>query len=169
MIIRILILLLSTMLLIAMPAAAQENFDRNSPEFRDNTSQFMCLCGCGQDHHECDMEACGLNEQFKTEILEFMNDGHDKDFIKNHYVEIYGEVILTAPEKSGFSLTAWVTPFVILAGAGAGVLLLIRKWVRKSAEDRGQGGISCKAETEPEEPEDEVLQSLVEEERKKHF
>src|SRR5690625_3943476 len=59
MMLRILTLLLSTMLLIAIPAGAQEEFDRNSPEFRESTSQFMCLCGCGQDHHECDMEACG--------------------------------------------------------------------------------------------------------------
>ncbi len=43
-----------------------------------------------------------------------MNKGWDKDKIRDYYVNIYGEEILTAPEKSGFSLTAWVLPFVAL-------------------------------------------------------
>jgi len=112
------------------------------------------------------MEGCGLNEQFKTEILELMNeDGYGKNEIREHYVDMYGEVILTAPEKSGFSLTAWVTPFVMLAGAGGGLVFLIRKWVRKSKE--------LVKPMEKEQPVDEtekdILHSLIDEERKKYF
>jgi len=159
-------MIVALMLIVAVPAMAQGDYDRNSPEFRENTSQFMCMCGCGQDHFECNMEGCGLNEQFKTEILELMNeDGYGKNEIREHYVDMYGEVILTAPEKSGFSLTAWVTPFVMLAGAGGGLVFLIRKWVRKSKE--------LVKPMEKEQPVDEtekdILHSLIDEERKKYF
>ncbi|PYZ93400.1 cytochrome c-type biogenesis protein CcmH [Salipaludibacillus keqinensis] len=161
-----LLIIMVLMLIVTVPAMAQGNYDRNSPEFRENTSQFMCLCGCGQDHFECNMEGCGLNEQFKTEILEMMNeDGYDKNDIKEHYVSMYGEVILTAPEKSGFSLTAWVTPFVLLAGAGGGIIYLIRKWVRKSKQlMKPDPTDELEDETER-----EILHSLIDEERKKHF
>ncbi len=159
-------MIVALMFIVAVPTMAQGDYDRNSPEFRENTSQFMCLCGCGQDHFECNMEGCGLNEQFKTEILEMMNDdGYDKSEIKEHYVAMYGEVILTAPEKSGFSLTAWVTPFILLGGAGGGIIYLIRKWVRKSKQlmkPELPNGLE-------DETESDILHSLIDEERKKHF
>ena len=45
-----------------------------------------------------------------------MNKGWDKDKIENYYVNQYGEEILTAPERSGFSLVAWILPFVLWEG-----------------------------------------------------
>ncbi|SES42151.1 cytochrome c-type biogenesis protein CcmH [Salipaludibacillus aurantiacus] len=160
------LMILAVLLIVSVPAMAQGGYDRNSPEFRESTSQFMCLCGCGQDHFECNMDGCGLNEQFKTEILEMLNEGYEKGEIKDHYVTMYGEVILTAPEKSGFSLTAWVTPFILLAGAGGGVTFLIRKWVRKS---KGVNHVTPKDDGDGDEAEKDILNSLIEEERKKHF
>ena len=97
-----------------------KEFDYKSAEFKAVASQFACTCGCGQDHYECDPNTCSLTKDFKQDLVDMMNKGWDKDKIREYYVNIYGEEILTSPEKNGFSLTAWVLPFVALGAAGAG-------------------------------------------------
>jgi cytochrome c-type biogenesis protein CcmH len=96
-----------------------------------------------------------------------MNKGMDKDEIREYYVDIYGEEILTAPEKKGFSLTAWVTPFVVLAGAGSGVFFVIRRWVRRNRND--DFSKFNELELHNDETENEILQSMIDDERKKYF
>lgn len=152
-------------LLIVIPAYAGDDYDYKSQEFKEVASQFMCMCGCGQDHFECNMQGCGLNDSFKAEIKEMMDDGLDKDEIKNYYVSMYGEEILTAPEKKGFSLTAWILPFAVLGVAGVGVVFAIRKWVAGNKEEEHL----FEAKSEEEELEDDIVKSVIDEERKKYF
>lgn len=89
----------------------------------------------------------------------------NKDQIRDYYVKIYGEEILTSPEKSGFSLTAWVLPFVVLGGAGVAVLFIIRKWVKKKKDDEPTPDIK----SDKDEVEGEILSSIIDEERKKYL
>jgi cytochrome c-type biogenesis protein CcmH len=140
-------------------------FDYKSPEFKGVASQFACTCGCGQDHYECDPNTCNLTTEFKADLVEMMNKGWDKDKIRAYYVNIYGEEILTAPEKSGFSLTAWILPFVVLGVAGAAVFLIIRKWVKKKGPDEPVK----EYENAEDEVEGEILSSMIDEERKKYL
>ena len=142
-----------------------DNFDYKSQEFKEIASQFMCLCGCGQDHFECNMQGCGLNDSFKAEIREMMDDGLGKDEIKDYYLNMYGEEILTAPERRGFSLVAWVLPFVALGGAGTGVFFVVRKWI---AEGKGVEQIEANS-ADKDETEDEIVKSIIDEERKKYY
>lgn len=142
-----------------------KEFDYKSAEFKAVASQFACTCGCGQDHYECDPNTCSLTKDFKKDLVEMMNKGWDKDKIRKYYVNIYGEEILTSPEKSGFSLTAWILPFVALGAAAAGIYFVIRKWVKRKGinepvpEDRNhENGV-----------EDEILTSIIDEERKKYL
>jgi cytochrome c-type biogenesis protein CcmH len=94
-----------------------------------------------------------------------MNKGWDKDKIRAYYVNIYGEEILTSPEKSGFSLTAWVLPFVVLAAAGISLYFVIRKWVKKKASDEPV----AEYQNTEDEVEREILSSMIDEERKKYL
>ncbi len=94
-----------------------------------------------------------------------MNKGWDKDKIREYYVNIYGEEILTSPEKSGFSLTAWVLPFVVLAVAAIAVFFMIRKWVKKKDSEEV---VTDYMNTE-DEVEGEILSSMIDEERKKYL
>jgi cytochrome c-type biogenesis protein CcmH len=146
---------------------AKEEFDYKSEEFKGVASQFKCTCGCGQDHYECDPTTCNLTVEWKADFVEMMNKGMDKDEIREYYVKIYGEEILTAPEKKGFSLTAWVTPFVVLAGAGSGVFIVIRRWVKRKSDD--ETSMLTNEDLIIDETENEILQSMIEEERKKYF
>jgi cytochrome c-type biogenesis protein CcmH len=150
----------------SVPTEQKEEFDYKSAEFKGVASQFKCTCGCGQDHYECDPSTCNLTTEWKADFVDMMNKGMDKDEIRKYYVDIYGEEILTAPEKKGFSLTAWVTPFVVLAGAGSGVFFVIRRWVRR----KNDGETSVLDESlNKDETENEILQSMIDEERKKFF
>ncbi|MED1468200.1 cytochrome c-type biogenesis protein [Bacillus salipaludis] len=141
------------------------SIDYKSAEFKAVASQFSCTCGCGQDHFECDPNTCSLTKEFKKDLVGMMNKGWDKDKIRDYYVNIYGEEILTAPEKSGFSLTAWILPFVVLGLAAASLFFVIRKWVRKKEGDEPV----LEAETNKDEVEGEILSSMIDEERKKYL
>lgn len=153
------------LLMSVIPVHAQEEYDFKSQEFKEVASQFMCMCGCGQDHFECNMQGCGLNDSFKAEIKEMMDDGLSKDEIKDYYIGMYGEEILTAPEKKGFSLTAWILPFAVLGFAGVGIVFVVRKWIAGKQEE-----VSLFQErTEEEQLEDEIVKSMIDEERKKYF
>lgn len=142
-----------------------KEFDYKSKEFKAVASQFMCTCGCGQDHFECDPKTCNLTVGFKEDLVEMMNKGWDKDKIREYYVNIYGEEILTAPEKSGFSFVAWVLPFAAIGLAGVALYFIIRKWVKKKGSDEPilEHGMS------QDEVEEEILSSMIEEERKKYL
>jgi cytochrome c-type biogenesis protein CcmH len=142
-----------------------KEFDYKSPEFKAVAQQFACTCGCGQDHYECDPNTCNLTTEFKADLVEMMNKGWDKDKIREYYVNIYGEEILTSPEKKGFSLTAWVLPFAVLGGAGAGLFFIIRKWVKR----RGPEETVIETQQLEEEVESEILSSIIDEERKKYL
>jgi cytochrome c-type biogenesis protein CcmH len=144
--------------------AANNGINLKSKEFKAVASQFMCTCGCGQDHYNCDMAGCKNTEAFKADLVGMMEKGMDKDEIREYYIKTLGEEILTAPEKTGFSLTAWVLPFAALGGAGTGVFFFIRKFVKKN------GSAEQEVTENPEdEVEDEILSSMIDEERKKYL
>jgi cytochrome c-type biogenesis protein CcmH len=94
-----------------------------------------------------------------------MNKGWDKDKIRAYYVNIYGEEILTSPEKSGFSLTAWILPFVVIGAAGIAVFFIIRKWVKKKETEEPV----AEFQSTEDEVEGEILSSMIDEERKKYL
>jgi cytochrome c-type biogenesis protein CcmH len=142
-----------------------KEIDYKSPEFKAVASQFNCTCGCGQDHYECDPSTCSLTKQFKQDLVAMMNKGWDKDKIRDYYVKIYGESILTAPKKSGFSLTAWVLPFVALGAGAVALLFVTRKWVKKKDTDE----LVTEHKSNEDEIEEEILSSIIDEERKKYL
>ncbi len=64
-----------------------------------------------------------------------LESGLTVDQIVKQYVDKYGETVLSAPTKSGFNLTAWITPFAALVIGGFGVRKVIRSWVRPASAD----------------------------------
>jgi len=71
--------------------------------------------------------------QMRGIIRERLAAGDSPEQVKAYFVEKYGLWILLAPPRQGFNLLVWVVPFV---GLGAGlvlVLLLVRRWSRRSA------------------------------------
>lgn len=161
-------LLLFTLLFVFQGSFFQveaKTIDYKSAEFKAVASQFECSCGCGQDHYECDPNTCEVTAQFKKDLVNLMNKGWSTQKIRNYYVGIYGESILTAPEKSGFDLTAWILPFVALGLAAVALFFVIRKWVKKNkVEDAAIVNDSDENDVER-----EILSSMIDEERKKYL
>lgn len=102
---------------------------------------------------------CGTADEMANDIQQMVDDGLSKAAILDAYVEQHGQAILAAPPKKGFNLSAWVMPFLALAGAAAVVVLLLRRWSGKSAQSR--------PDTERPEMDDDPYLTAVEEELQK--
>jgi cytochrome c-type biogenesis protein CcmH len=58
-------------------------------------------------------------------------EGWPKQRIVDTLVRQYGEGILPAPAKEGFSLAAWITPLVTIVGGVAVVGFVLTRWLRE--------------------------------------
>ena len=71
-----------------------------------------------------------LAGQMRGVIRRKLEQGETEPEIVAYFVERYGDGVLLAPPRRGFSLAAWAVPAAVLAG-GAGVLtLVVRGWLR---------------------------------------
>ncbi len=58
-------------------------------------------------------------------------EGWPRQRIVDTLVRQYGEGILPAPAKEGFSLAAWITPFATILGGAALVGYVLSSWLRE--------------------------------------
>lgn len=70
--------------------------------------------------------------QMKAIIRERLATGESPEQVKAYFVEKYGTWILLSPPRQGFNLLVWVVPFAGLAGGLVLVLILVRRWTRRS-------------------------------------
>lgn len=155
-----LLILLIPLLFISTQIFAAEEFDYSRKDFQ-SVVKMLDMEGHGND----DLATCNVKQLYYEEVAKMMNDGMNKDEILAYYVDQMGEEALKAPLKSGFSLTAWITPFLILIAATVLVYFIIQKWVKKR---KTLPEVKVKPST-LDETENEILLSVIEEERKKYF
>lgn len=120
---RLLILVIPLLFLSSYAFAADDEFDYSRKDFQE-VVKMLNMEGHGND----DLATCNVKQLYYKEVAEMMNKGMKKDEILAYYVDQMGEEALKAPLKSGFSLTAWVTPFVILSIAPGLVYFIIKNW-----------------------------------------
>lgn len=72
-----------------------------------------------------------LAQQMRDVIREQLRKGKSPEEIKAYFVSKYGDWVLLAPPRRGFSLLVWVLPFVVAAAGLVLVLLVLRRWVRQ--------------------------------------
>jgi len=104
------------------------------PKVEDVTKELMCQCGCGMTVPVCasSME-CLVSSQITDVTSQQLAEGRSKSEIISYFIGIYGEKVRSTPTKSGFSVTAWVTPFVAVTAGIAIVGRLILLWQRPEA------------------------------------
>jgi len=73
-----------------------------------------------------------LADQMKREIRDLLQQGWSEERVMQYYLDKYGERILAAPQPKGFNVLAYVMPPIVLAVAGAGVIMWIRRHTTKS-------------------------------------
>ncbi|MBI4537431.1 MAG: cytochrome c-type biogenesis protein CcmH [candidate division NC10 bacterium] len=102
----------------------------------DVAKEFICSCGCNKMLTDCDMQ-CG--DQLRGVIAAKITERWDKPRIMELLIRNYGEKLLAAPTKSGFNLTAWLTPFAAILAGGVMISLAVGEWVaRRRAAQRAR-------------------------------
>ena len=96
-----------------------------------------------------------LAKQMRQIIRERLADGQPEQEIIDYFVSVYGESVLAAPPRSGFSLTVWLVPPVGLTGGLVVLFLAIRTLRRGARTPAGAGGSASpqageEASTDPE-------------------
>ena len=118
--------LLLALLVAAAPAIA-------APTQQEIEEALTCQCGCGLTVHSCNHLNCGSGEPMKKEIAERLARGETRDQILAAFTARYGEKVLSSPTFRGFNWFAWLTPFAAVLTAAAGLVVVIRRWVRSTA------------------------------------
>ena len=118
--------LVALILATSAPALAQEP-RASLPDVED---EVMCpICGTPLEHSNAPQA-----ERERELIRRLIDEGRDKEEIKDALVAEYGPEVLAVPEGEGFDLLAWLVPgLAIAAAAGALAFLALRQLRRPPA------------------------------------
>ena len=117
-------------------------------QLADLENALMCKCDdkCGKVLINC---TCDTSKETRKHLMSKLESGLTVKQIIKIYVDKHGETVLSAPSKSGFNLTAWLTPFVALVVGGFGVRKVILSWTRETATSLAEPAITPGAESDP--------------------
>ena len=90
----------------------------NEAAFRRVSNRLLCQCGCGYMVLSCNHLDCSSATFIRRTIQTQLAAGKSEDAIVDGFIEQYGPRILPEPPRKGFSLSAWVMPFVVLVLGG---------------------------------------------------
>ena len=118
----------------------------SASKMADLENALMCKCDdkCGKVLINC---TCDTSKETRKHLMSQLESGLTVKQIIQQYVDKYGETVLSAPTKSGFNLSAWITPFAALLVGGLGVRKVIQTWTQRSG-----GGDATQADTSEETP-----------------
>jgi len=71
-----------------------------------------------------------LGRNMRALIRDQLQQGRSREEIIAYFVEKYGTWVLLEPERRGFNLIVWWGPVLGLLGGLAGIILVVRRWVR---------------------------------------
>lgn len=129
--------LAATLLLAAVAAEAQQPATHLGEEaVYTIASQLRCVVCQNLSVADSPSE---MAQQMRATIRDRLAAGETPDQVVQYFVERYGEWILLAPRRRGFTLLVWLLPpLALLAGLGV-VAVRLRKWTRRAAARRTDG------------------------------
>lgn len=93
-----------------------------------------CMCSCTQLLGRCEMINCPSAPPLRKELQQKVDEGLDDASILGYFSNKYGPKILSAPPAKGwFNISAWVTPFAVLAVGAAFLVLFIKRFRQPGA------------------------------------
>jgi cytochrome c-type biogenesis protein CcmH len=107
-----------------------DNLQRDALE-----KQLKCQCTCVLDVYTCRTTdfSCGVSPAMHRDVMRLISGGYDADEIKKAFVDVYGEVALTAPVKEGFNWVGYFAPSIVLATGGIILTMMLRRWSTRAA------------------------------------
>lgn len=102
-----------------------DNLQRDALE-----KQLKCQCTCVLDVYTCRTTdfSCGVSPAMHRDVIRLVAGGYNADEIKQAFVDVYGEVALTAPVKEGFNYVGYFAPSIVLATGGIILTMMLRRW-----------------------------------------
>ncbi|MFQ6610329.1 MAG: cytochrome c-type biogenesis protein CcmH [Fidelibacterota bacterium] len=89
----------------------------------------ICTCECSMTVDVCESSmSCSSAKNLTKIAMGLLDKGLNETDILNTFVLRFGEEILSAPNKKGFNLIAWILPFLAFSLAGYGIIVILRKW-----------------------------------------
>jgi len=106
--------------------------------FKDVSDELICQCGCSLVLSQCGHVNCPSAIPMRKKIEEMVIAGQPKDSILAYFMNEYsfrgnppaGKAILSEPDRTGFDLVAWITPFAALIVFGMVVLVVVKRRLR---------------------------------------
>jgi cytochrome c-type biogenesis protein CcmH len=127
-------LLLATSLTLAQ----EPNYDR----INDIARNLNCPTCAGLNLADCRTQTCA---QWRGQIGDLVQEGYSDQEVLDFFTKRYGEQVLQAPPKHGFTLILWVLPFIAILAAGGWLVYALRNWT-------GPKAISVRAAASPANP-----------------
>lgn len=111
----------------AKPGATPTMTDKEVEAFE---RELACPCPCTLDIYTCRTTdfTCGISPAVHGDIQRLVDGGYTATEIMEALTGTYGDFILNAPRKEGFSLVAWFAPFAAVAFGAVGIGALLRSW-----------------------------------------
>ena len=81
-----------------------------------------------------------------TELHELVDEGLSDQEVMNTFVVRYNESIRIKPASSGFDLTAWAAPIMLLTVGAVGIGSVIIRWVKSSRSAAARSAASAAAD-----------------------
>jgi cytochrome c-type biogenesis protein CcmH len=125
---RTTVVLLATLavLMAAAPAPAQQPARPvNEQELYAIASELRCVVCQNLSVADSPSE---MANQMRAIVRERLASGETPAQVRQYFVERYGDWILLAPPRRGFTLLVWLAPLVAVAVGLALVALLVRRW-----------------------------------------
>jgi len=114
--------------------AGQDGTTLITPAVRRVGARLACLCGtCKNTVADCPMIECGYSKPARLKIARMQAAGKSDDEIVASFVKENGLQALASPPTSGFSLLAWVMPYVVIALGLVAIVWFVKRFGARRA------------------------------------
>ena len=150
---RSLLLTAALVPLLVSPAHPIQEETLLETQFREIADGLVCQCGCNKMLSICEMQGCHSATPMRAEVKEKLAAGESEEMILAGFIDLYGLTVLSAPPTSGFHLTAWIMPFVVLVLGAWYAKTVLGSWRRQTVQGEanvasGEGGEPDQISTE---------------------
>lgn len=92
--------------------------------------ELKCQCTCVLDVYTCRTTdfTCSVSPAMHRDVLRLVDGGYTAAEIKQAFVDVYGEVALTAPVKQGFNWVGYFAPSLVMLTGGVVLTMMLRRW-----------------------------------------